>query len=243
LRFSLYRFEEEGAWIGRIVLDFTGAVEAAIGRRQAVFHASLAGGNTPEPAYRALAAAPSLAALSGKIRIHLWVGDEREVPADSPLRNGAMITSVFGEGAAPAASPIAGTPSSAEWKLSFLLHLWPEGDREKACAAYAGEIEKTIGEKPAFDLAVLGMGADGHTAGLFSLADTMAESLAIATEAPSHPVSRMTMGAALLKRSRQTMVLVRGREKKATLDEVLKNDRFPLNLAAGSPATIYYLET
>jgi 6-phosphogluconolactonase len=235
LRFELCRFEEEGAWTGRIVRDFEGAVEAAIGRRQAVFHASLAGGNTPEPAYRALAAAPSLAALSGKIRIHLWVGDEREVPAESPLRNGKMIASVFGEGAASVSAV-------ASWKHPPIVHLWPEGDRKKACAAYAEEIEKTIGGRPVFDIAILGMGADGHTAGLFSMADTMAESLAIATEAPSDPVSRMTMSAALLKRSRRAMVFVRGREKKAMLDEVLKDGRFPLNMAAGSPATIYYLE-
>ncbi len=235
MSFALCRFEDEGAWIGGIVLDFTGAVEAAIGRRQAVFHASLAGGNTPEPAYRALAAAPSLAALSGKIRIHLWVGDEREVPADSPLRNGAMIASVFGEGAASASAV-------ASWSHYPLVHLWPEGDRNKACAAYAEEIEKTIGEQPVFDLSILGMGADGHTAGLFSMADAMAESLAIVTDAPFHPVSRMTLSAALLKRSRHTMVFVRGREKKAMLDKVLEDDRFPLNMATGSPATIYYLE-
>lgn len=235
MSFTLCRFEDEGAWIGGIVLDFTGAVEAALGRRQAVFHASLAGGNTPEPAYRALAAAPSLAALSGKIRIHLWVGDEREVPAESPSRNGKMIASVFGEGAAS-------VNAAASWNHPPVVHLWPEGDREKACAAYAEEIEKTIGGMPVFDLSILGMGADGHTAGLFSMADTMAESLTVTTEAPSHPVSRMTMSAALLKRSRHTMVLVRGREKKAMLDEILKDDRFPLNMAAGSPATIYYLE-
>lgn len=235
MSFTLCRFGDEGAWIGRIVLDFTGAVEAALGRRQAVFHASLAGGNTPEPAYRALAAAPSLAALSGKIRIHLWVGDEREVPAESPSRNGKMIASVFGEGAASVSAV-------ASWNHPPVVHLWPEGDREKACAAYAEEIEKTISGMPVFDLSILGMGADGHTAGLFSMADTMAESLTVTTEAPSHPVSRMTMSAALLKRSRHTMVLVRGREKKAMLDEILKDDRFPLNMAAGSPATIYYLE-
>jgi len=235
LKFALCRFEDEGAWIGRIVRDFEGAVEAAIGRRQAVFHASLAGGNTPEPAYRALAAAPSLAALSGKIRIHLWVGDEREVPADSPMRNGKMIASVFGEGAAFVSAV-------ASWRHPPVVHLWPEGDREKACVAYAEEIEKTIGGMPVFDLAILGMGADGHTAGLFSMADAMAESLAIATEAPSQPVSRMTMSAALLRRSRHTMIFVRGLEKTAMLDKVLKDDRFPLNIAAGSPATIYYLE-
>lgn len=152
-----------------------------------------------------------------------------------------MIASVFGEGAAPAPRA-AGAPSVASWKHPPVVHLWPEGDREKACVAYTEEIEKAIGARPAFDLSVLGMGADGHTAGLFSLADTMAESLTVTTEAPSHPVSRMTMSAALLKRSRHTMVLVRGREKKAMLDKVLKDDRFPLNMAAGSPATIYYLE-
>jgi len=227
----LLRFSGEAAWTAAILSGFAAAVEAAAGRGQKAFHASLAGGRTPEPAYRALAAAPSLASLSGKIRIHLWVGDERDVPADSPFRNGRMISEVFGEGAA-----------AARWSSPPEIHLWPEGSREEACALYAREMIASMGEPPVFDLAILGMGADGHTAGIFSPVAKTREPMALPTTAPAEPKMRMTMSAGLLKASRTTMVLVGGTEKLAALEAVLKGASFPLSLALGARTAFYYLE-
>ena len=241
MSFSLRPFTDEGEWTGAILAQFEGAVKAAVNRQQKAFHATVAGGGTPEPVYRVLAAAPSLAALSADILIHLWVGDEREVGVASPLRNGHMIAGIFMDGQA-----------AMRWNLPPTLHLWPEGDRIAACATYAREIEDTLGPNPAFDLAILGMGADGHTAGLFSLAD-VADSAAnpahqtparftLSTVAPSEPRLRMTMGASLLKRSLATMILVRGKEKAAILDVILKGGEFPLSAAVNSDAVFFYLE-
>ncbi|PKL06521.1 MAG: hypothetical protein CVV53_03855 [Spirochaetae bacterium HGW-Spirochaetae-9] len=245
---ALRRFSDDAAWKGAILACFEEALKAAIDRGQKAFHASLAGGSTPEPVYRALAAAPSLAALSTDILIHLWVGDERDVEATSPLRNGRMIAGIFMEGPVSAAM---------RWNRSPVLHLWPKGDRIAACATYAREIEDTLGPNPEFDLAILGMGADGHTAGLFSLAD-VADSAAnparhatapqtatpftLSTVAPSEPRLRMTMGASLLKRSLVSMILVRGKGKAAILAAILKGGEFPLTAAVNSDAEFFYLE-
>lgn len=239
------RFDNEEAWLNAIVADFLSAIQAAIDRGQSAFHASLAGGGTPEPAYRALAAAPSFAALCGRIDIHLWVGDEREVPADSPDRNGRMIVSAFGGEARAGRS-------------AAVIHTWPEGDRLAACAAYSRELSLALGPLPIFDLALLGMGADGHTAGLFSIADIAASDgaasfevagaplgippIAIATTAPFEPRRRMTLAASVLKRSRVAMILARGREKAAMLDALAKGGLFPIALATGQNALFYYLE-
>lgn len=236
---AIRRFSDDAEWIIAILASFEQALKAAIDRGQKAFHASLAGGSTPEPVYRAFAAAPNIAALSADILIHLWVGDEREVEAISPLRNGLMISGIFMEGLAS---------TITRWKRPPILHLWPEGDRMAACEAYAREIEDSLGPRPVFDLAILGMGTDGHTAGLFSLADvtqssaSLPEPTTLATLSPSEPRHRMTMTAGLIRRSRTIMVLVRGQEKAAVLDALLRGTPFPLNAAVNPGATIFYTE-
>ena len=257
------RFSDEAAWISAIVADFQAAIQTAIDRGQSAFNANLSGGGTPEPVYRALAAAPLFAALGGRIDIHLWVGDEREVPADSPHRNGRMIASAFGAGKeearegkdAAAAARAAAAPTRGR---SPIIHSWPEGDRLAACTVYSQELRNALGILPIFDLAVLGMGVDGHTAGLFSIADIAASDgaasfeatvaqpgnppIAMPTTAPFEPRLRMTLAASVLKRSRATMILARGSEKAATLDAIAKGGLFPIVLATGQNALFYYLE-
>ena len=252
------RFTDEEAWIRAIVSDFEAAVRAAIDRRQSAFHANLSGGTTPEPVYKALAANPSLAALAEHIAIHLWVGDERDVPVDSPQRNGRMIAVALEEGVSGGAAAFK-TAAAPRRGLSYVLHLWPEGVRATACAAYSREIREALGPMSVFDLAMLGMGEDGHTAGLFSMADIGGQNaehpvedvavqsrevlIAVPTTAPSEPKRRMTLTASLLRRSRATMVLVRGRKKAATLKAVASGALFPIALATGMNAEFYYLET
>lgn len=220
-------FSDEAAWIGGAVEVVTAAIRGALGRGQERFDATLSGGTTPAPAYAALAASPAVAGLAARIALHFWVGDERGVPADSPDRNGAAI-----------AAALAGA--------DVVLHRWPEGDRAAAGALYAEEIRAALGPFPVFDLAILGMGADGHTAGLFSMDQVRASEapgvLTIATQAPSPPLDRMTMGAALLRRSRSVMVLLRGEAKADALRAALAGGPCPAAAVAGRDAAFYYLE-
>ncbi len=158
------------------------------------------------------------------------------MPADSSDRNGAVI-----------AAALAAVLDPADGKPSAILHRWPEGDRAAACVLFADEIGAALGSEPIFDLAILGMGADGHTAGLFSMdavgASEAPSILTLSTKAPSPPAERMTMGAALLRRSRSVMVFLRGKAKADTLRAVLSGGALPAASVAGRNAVFYYLET
>jgi len=232
----LLKSSDEAAWIGGAVEAVTAAIVGALERGQKRFDASLSGGTTPTPLYAALAASPAVAGLAARIDLHFWVGDERDVPADTPDRNGAVI-----------AAALAGILGAAGGAVLATLHRWPESDRAAACARYADEIRAALGPEPVFDLAILGMGADGHTAGLFSMdqvraADT-ASALTLATRAPSPPIDRMTMGASLLRRSRSVIVLLRGGAKADTLRAVLSGAPFPAASVAGPSAVFHYLDS
>ena len=258
----LLAFSDEAAWIGGAVEAVAAAIRGALLRGQRRFDATLSGGTTPAQTYAALAASPAVAGLAARIALHFWIGDERDVPADSPDRNGAIVAAALAgalgtAGGVPA--PIRGAPapsrdgipagrntSAIRGAPAMVLHRWPEGDRAAACALYAAEIRAALGPLPVFDLAILGMGPDGHTAGLFSMDQVGASEapgvLTLATRAPSPPRDRMTMGAALLRRSRSVMVLLRGEAKADILRAVLAGGAFPAAEVAGGDADFYYLE-
>jgi 6-phosphogluconolactonase len=248
MNFSVETFATSDEWKNRAVELFRMALKEAIGRGQSAFNACLAGGTTPKPVYEAIAADPAVIKMEASIAVHLWVGDERNVPTDSPYRNGKMIAEVFGARAAAArarldtsgASNIAGIPVA----VNPIAHLWPASEREKACAEFSEEIVAAMGLKPVFDLALLGMGNDGHTAGIFAIptASSGEEPLAFATQAPSEPRERMTLGAETLRRSRAILVLLAGREKKAALDAASLDLHLPISYVAGKTGRFIYLE-
>jgi len=223
------RFESESSWTEGIVSAFLEEVLKAVSRGQASFHASLAGGSTPEPIYRALAADPTLAAASADISIHLWVGDEREVPPDSDFRNGKMIAAAFG--------------AANAWIQPPVLHLWPAGPSGASCDLFADELVGAMGRRPVFDLSLLGMGTDGHTAGLFSLGDTRnsAGLIAFPTLAPTEPRRRMTLSAETLRSSRSLLIPIKGGEKGSVLDAMRESVVYPISLVAGTRGIFYYL--
>jgi len=172
-------------------------------------HLCLSGGSTPKPLYEQLAQREDFRALLAERDVHVWVGDEREAAMDSGLRNSEMIASSFRG-------------------LPLTLHLWPLGPREQAAPAYEREFkgarsrsETRAGNshedpnEPRFDLTLLGMGEDGHSAGLFSLRDLEPHpgSIVCLTEAPNEPKRRMTLSSETLLSSRKIVVLLRGRSK------------------------------
>jgi len=165
--------------------------ERAIMQRGA-FHLVTAGGSTPNDCYRLLASAPT----ADWARWHLYMGDERALPVGDVARNGEALYRHW----------LAQVPLPATQ-----VHLMrPELGIEHACRDYAAQIPAQD-----FDLVLLGMGEDGHTASLFPGRSTLdgKDDVLIEYNAPKPPPLRMTLSAPRLRRCREMLKLLSGSSK------------------------------
>jgi 6-phosphogluconolactonase len=158
-------------------------------------HVALSGGSTVGQAYRLLG--PEL----GDWRdVHLWYGDERVVPLDDPESTHRLATGTL---QAP----------DAIWH-PLAVDLGPEG----AAEAYAEELDGTV-----LDVAINGMGPDGHTASLFPGHPQLhADGIAVAVhDSPKPPPERVTLTLGKLNEARKILLLVTGAEKAPMLARVI----------------------
>ena len=160
-------------------------------------HVALAGGTTPRRAYELLATLR--ADWTG---IHLWFGDERMVAIDSDDANARMVHDAL---TCPARIP------------ATQVHAMPTKLGPGACAAYADELLRVLPTGPAglpvLDIAVLGLGEDGHTASLFPRSDVLlgaGQICAIVENAPKPPPVRITLTMAVLNAARTRIILATG---------------------------------
>ena len=191
------------------------------------FTVALAGGRTPALLYRTLArsAPPSRCAALPWDRVHVFWSDERHVPPSHPDSNFRMATEALLDHVPIPAAHIT------------RIH----GENPSAAVAaegYAGAIREAFGlqdgEFPVFDLMLLGMGADGHTASLFpgdaALSDT--RRIVAAPWVAQVRAHRITLTPPVLTRAARIVVLVTGADKAATLKAVLDGptdiDRYPV---------------
>ncbi len=158
------------------------------------FHVVLSGGSTPRPLYQRLRTMDAHWPAW-----HIYFGDERCVPRDNVERNSAMAASAWLNHVPIPATQIYEIPA--------------ERGAHAAAQAYA----KLLDEVAVFDLVLLGLGEDGHTAGLFPGAGWGDEDGAPATlaveAAPKPPAQRVTLGARRLGQAREIFVLVTGSVK------------------------------
>ncbi len=112
----------------------------------------LSGGSTPLPAYRALAQQP----LRHDDRLHVLFSDERYVPADSPASNYRQCKALL---------DVLALPEEALLRVHTGLPL------DEAAARYERELTTLLSSGVRIGLGLLGLGADGHTASLFSAQD------------------------------------------------------------------------
>jgi 6-phosphogluconolactonase len=168
--------------------------EQAIAARGA-FHIVLAGGATPRPIYQYLAGI-----AADWSRWHIYFGDERCLPSDHPERNSVMARAAWlGQ---------VGIPPDQ-------THVIPA---ELGAVAAAGAYAATVQGVELFDLVLLGLGEDGHTASLFPAHDWGEDAasspvLAVAG-APKAPAERVSLSAWRLSRARRVWFLVGGCGKK-----------------------------
>jgi 6-phosphogluconolactonase len=219
----------------RLFADFEELSEAAAGefcriacqaiaeRGRAVV--ALSGGSTPRRLYELLTTDRYRHRVAWDRVEFFWV-DERAVSPDHSDSNYRMVRQVLLE---PLAIPTA--------------HIHRiEGERndlDAAALAYEREIARVFGVLPdapplAFDLVLLGMGTDGHTASLFPGTDLAGEASrwVVSQYVPAIAANRVTMTPRLLNASRHVMFLVAGTEKADALALVLDGARDPQRLPA-----------
>jgi 6-phosphogluconolactonase len=177
---------------------------------------ALSGGNTPRVLYELLAARNDIA----WDKIQFFFGDERHVPPDHPDSNYRMAKeSMFSH------VPI---PESNVHRIKT-----ENPDAAAAAAEYAAELRETFhlhdGEFPRFDLVLLGMGPDGHTASLFPGTDVLNEHDALVAApwvAKMHGF-RITMTLPVLNNAANVVFMAGGLEKASVLKMVLEEKSDP----------------
>jgi len=169
------------------------AARVAIAAR-GVYRLVLAGGETPRSVYARLAVA-----RAAWDRWLLYFGDERCLPAGDAQRNDGMAHRVWLDRVPIPPANVHSIPA--------------ELGADIAAARYA-DMLAAIGD---FDLVLLGLGEDGHTASLFPGQPTGGADVLAVHAAPKPPPERVTLSAARLSRTRQALFLVTGAGKHAAL--------------------------
>lgn len=208
---------DEVATLDVCVRHFISAAREAI-KDHGAFFVALAGGSTPKALYQKVTQPPYSEQIDWE-KVWLFWGDERSVPPDHEESNYKMAMD-----AGIAKMPI---PSGQVFRMVA------EEQIEENAAAYAAKIQVHLKGRP-FDLVILGMGEDGHTASLFPQTEGLKakDRLAIANFVPQKNTWRMSLTFEAINSARNIAIYVIGANKKHTLVEVLKSedqfDRYPI---------------
>jgi 6-phosphogluconolactonase len=185
------------------------------------FTIALSGGNTPRPVYALLATA-ELAKQIDWASVQVFFGDERCVPPDHPESNYRMAKEAL----------LDHVPLPPE----NVHRMRGEDDPTRAATEYGQELQRVFGGDPdggpppaGFDLILLGMGDNGHTASLFPGTAAIHEQkrwvMAVYAEAVS--MWRLTLTPAIINDATQVTFLVAGQAKADTLRQVLEGPYQP----------------
>mgnify|MGYP001814381999 CR=1 FL=1 len=204
--------------------DFIAELAAQAIAARGRFTLALSGGNTPRPVYARLAT-PDYRDWIDWSKVQIFFGDERSVPPDDPQSNYLMVkTALFDQAPLPEGN---------------IHRIRGEDAPEQAAADYADVLQRTFGGATAggpppegFDLILLGMGDNGHTASLFP-------GLAVVTEEVRWVMAqyvevvgmwRVTLTPVVINAARQVAFLVSGANKAEMLHRVLEGPYQPVVL-------------
>ena len=186
-----------------LIIQYGASAIEARGR----FVVSLAGGTTPKAAYALLADPPYCNAIDWSV-VEIFFGDERCVPPDNAQSNYKMAFDTFiGPLKIPAAR---------------VHRMRGEDDPQRAAFDYRAVLVDVLGETPSFDLVMLGLGPDGHTASLFPGQDPRTEDEERVRAVYSNAQSqwRITLTPSILNSTKAVCFALVGAEKAATLAAV-----------------------
>ena len=189
------------------------------------FAVALSGGSTPRAVFNLLAIDAELRNAMPWNHVHLFWGDERHVPPESAESNYCMTREAL----------LDRVPIPRENVHPIVSSF---GDAVELARAYELALERWFGlgagALPAFDLVLLGLGADGHTASLFpdSAALDERKRLVVANWIERFSAFRITRSAPVLNAARAVVFLVAGADKASALREVLHGPHVPRRLPA-----------
>ena len=229
-----------------IVVDDNRALAEAAARRlvarvtQAGERAAvcLTGGTSPEGLYRRLAEEPWRSAVPWD-RVHWFMGDDRFVPETDPLSNMGMARRLFLDRVKAPRRNIHPIETGANY---------PEG----AAWLYAEDLQNFYGAerldpaRPLFDLVLMGVGNDGHTASLFPNSPALNEKekwvLGIAKAGMEPFVPRVTLTLPALASTREMLFLIEGAGKRAIVHRVFAGEDLPAARAYADGELVWLLD-
>jgi 6-phosphogluconolactonase len=197
----------------------------------------LTGGSSPKQLYQLLATEPYRRRIPWQ-RVHWFIGDERLVASNDPLNNMSMARNLFLDRFAPAAN----------------IHPIPTdtADPGEAARRYEDELQSFYGadlldpSRPLFDLVLMGVGPDGHTASLFPGYPAIEETERWVVGVPRANVEpfvpRVTLTLPALGSCREMLFEVSGADKRAILTRVLESENLPAGRAHSVGETIWLVD-
>jgi 6-phosphogluconolactonase len=197
----------------------------------------LTGGSSPKQLYQLLATDTYRTGIPWD-RVHWFIGDERFVPSGDPLNNMGMARRSFLDQCAPASNihPIATDTA----------------DPNQSAERYARELKSFYGAdelnpaRPLFDLVLMGVGPDGHTASLFPGYPAVEENKRWVTGVPKANVApfvpRVSLTLPTLASCREMLFEAAGAEKRAILRRVFSGENLPANRAQSVGETIWLID-
>lgn len=207
------------------------SARAAISQRDR-FSIALSGGHTPTRAYQMLAEEPCVSQVDWR-KVHVFWGDERNVPVDNKDSN---------EGAAHSA-----LLDSVPIPASQIHPMFMGGTNGEAAVAYEKLLHEFFGKDgPTFDLVLLGMGPDGHTASLFPDAGNLdSEAWVIAAETNVWAVhDRITLTAKAISLARELVFEIDGADKAGVLKSIIEEDgSYPAGAVAARSKDVTWMLT
>ena len=205
-----------------------------------VFRVALSGGSTPLSLYALLASEPFSERVDWS-RVHFFWGDERCVPPDNPDSNFYRAKQTLFDNVPVPETNIFRIPAELRPEQAAELY-------EEVLLRYFSEVEEDdIRSRARFDLVLLGMGDDGHTASLFPGTPAIHEQVrwVAAQWVDKLAAWRITLTPAILNRAAQVLFLVSGEGKSYTLQRVVygsyQPDRYPAQVIRPEDGEVRWL--
>lgn len=197
------------------------------------FTVSLTGGTSPEALYNLLAAGPYRDEIDWT-KVYIFWGDERWVPLTDDKSNAKMANRTLLD--------------KVPVPKDQIFYMYADGKKPGEFAAeYEQYLKQVLGAPLSFDLILLGMGAEGHTASLFPHEPVLTEKqkLVDAYYLKSQSMYRITLTAPLINKAKNIIVMLFGDEKAEALHQVLEGERntdlYPAQLLQPENGTITWL--